>query len=340
MPFLFLETEVSKREEIDKGLDAFSKEASEDALRKHEKLSFTTQRVLGADAYRRTGGSKEAKKFLATAHRKSDVYVAQVLCQEGNEQAGVLVIVAVSNGAARVIGLVLDPDYKAPQEKTPAVEKASPEKTPAPAKPEKALAENDVPITLPPKEKPLEPKMQLEIPTGVAEKMLDFAGVKKGDVVYNLYSDEGVIPVVAAAKYGVKAFGFELSKDGVELANAHAKENNVAHLVTIEKKDVSKVDLAKASVVTLYMSPAEGAKLIPQFDKLPKGARIVSYDFWIEGLTPERIVKLGANAERGIEGGHLLYLFTVPLRKETYKRVPRPDPFPEKRFKKPQDDSP
>ena len=54
-------------------------------------------------------------------------------------------------------------------------------------------------------------------PQEVVDKMIELAGVKKGDVVFDVGSGDGRIFVIAAAK-GAKATGFEIDGDLVERA--------------------------------------------------------------------------------------------------------------------------
>ena len=52
-------------------------------------------------------------------------------------------------------------------------------------------------------------------PQDVVDKMIELAGVKKGDTVYDLGSGDGRI-VITAAKKGAKAVGFEIDGDLVK----------------------------------------------------------------------------------------------------------------------------
>ncbi|HEU4646208.1 MAG TPA: SAM-dependent methyltransferase, partial [Burkholderiales bacterium] len=59
-------------------------------------------------------------------------------------------------------------------------------------------------------------------PQEVVEDMLRLADVKKGDVLYDLGSGDGRIPVTAARKYGVRAIGIDIDADRIREANANA----------------------------------------------------------------------------------------------------------------------
>ena len=50
------------------------------------------------------------------------------------------------------------------------------------------------------------------------------------------------------------------------------------------------VDLSKADVVMLYLLPTLNVKLIPQFQKLKPGARIVSHAFDMKGIQPDKVI--------------------------------------------------
>src|SRR5438270_5434068 len=75
-------------------------------------------------------------------------------------------------------------------------------------------------------------------PDAVVDKMLELADVRKGEVVYDLGCGDGRIPVAAAKKYGVRAFGFDINPQRVKESVDNVARNNVGHLVTIKKADI------------------------------------------------------------------------------------------------------
>lgn len=151
-------------------------------------------------------------------------------------------------------------------------------------------------------------------PHEVVYKMLELADVKKTDVVYDLGCGDGRIVVAAAKKYGCTAWGFDIDPKRIKEARANVKKNNVGKLVTIQQKDIFTLDLSKASVITLYLLPSLNVKLIPQLEKLKPGSRIVSHDFDMEGVTPDKVVEFRSKSDGS---SHTLYLWTTPLKKET-----------------------
>jgi SAM-dependent methyltransferase len=151
-------------------------------------------------------------------------------------------------------------------------------------------------------------------PQDVVEKMLDLVDVKKDDIVYDLGCGDGRIVVTAAKKYGCRAFGYDISAKRVKQSLANVAQNKVEDLVTIEQKDIFTLDLSGATVITLYLLPELNVKLIPQLDKLKPGTRIVSHDFDMRGVKPDKVVTI--QDERDRYGDHTIYLWTTPLKKE------------------------
>ena len=150
-------------------------------------------------------------------------------------------------------------------------------------------------------------------PQEVVDKMLELAEVKKTDLVYDLGCGDGRIVVTAAKKYGCRAVGFDVDPERINESLENVKKNDVGKLVEIKQQDIFKLDLSKANVITLYLLPSLNVKLIPQLEKLKPGSRIVSHEFNMEGVTPEKEVQV--ESEKG-EGRHTVYLWRTPLKKE------------------------
>jgi outer membrane protein assembly factor BamB len=150
-------------------------------------------------------------------------------------------------------------------------------------------------------------------PQDVVEKMLDLAKVAKADVVADLGCGDGRIVVTAAKTYGCKAVGYDLDPECVKLSRAAVEKAGVGKLVRVEEADVLEADLTGVTVITLYVGVALNAKLVPRVEKLPAGARVVSHQFPIPGLKPDRVVRV-TSAEDGVE--RPVYLYTVPFTRE------------------------
>lgn len=143
-------------------------------------------------------------------------------------------------------------------------------------------------------------------PQEVVERLLVLAGVRKGDVVYDLGSGDGRVVIAAAKKFGVKAVGFEIDPDLVKLARENVRKQGVEKLVEIRQQDFTSANLSAASVVTLYLSKDGNPAVRPGLmHQLKPGARIVSYGFDMGDWAP----KIMETYRDRAGDSHLLYLW-------------------------------
>ena len=143
-------------------------------------------------------------------------------------------------------------------------------------------------------------------PHEVVDKMLEIAKVGKGDVLYDLGSGDGRIPVTAAKRFGIRAVGIDIDPERIREANENAKKNGVTNLVQFRQEDLFKTNFSDATVVTLYLLPDLNVKLRPRlFAELKPGTRIVSHQFDMGKWKPDRTVELN---------GRTIYLWTIPER--------------------------
>jgi SAM-dependent methyltransferase len=122
----------------------------------------------------------------------------------------------------------------------------------------------------------------------IADAMLQLAGVGSADVVYDLGSGDGRIPIIAAQKYGARGIGIEIDPALVARARRNAADAEVADRVTFIEGDLFKADLRDATVVTMYLSPNILKRIEPGLRKLGPGTRIVSHQFPMGGWAPDR----------------------------------------------------
>ena len=134
----------------------------------------------------------------------------------------------------------------------------------------------------------------LGTPQPVVDAMLDLAEVKPGDVLYDLGSGDGRIPITAAKRYGIRAVGIEIDPEMVVEARANARKAGVAHLVTFVERDLFLADIGEASVVTLYLLDRINLQLRPKLLRdLAPGTRIVSHQFGMGDWQPEATRAIG-----------------------------------------------
>ncbi len=139
-------------------------------------------------------------------------------------------------------------------------------------------------------------------PQEVVDAMLKLAKVTGSDVVYDLGSGDGRIPITAAQKYGAKAIGFDINPVRIAEANANLKAAGVGDKVRFVEADLFQQDLSEATVITLYLLPSLNLKLRPTLWKLKPGTRIVSHSFDMGDWKPE--------ATETIDG-RTIYFWTV-----------------------------
>jgi SAM-dependent methyltransferase len=116
-------------------------------------------------------------------------------------------------------------------------------------------------------------------PQEVVDAMLAMANVTAKDVVYDLGSGDGRIPITAAQKYGARAIGIDIDPQRIKEANENLAKAAVGNKVKFLNQDLFATDISDATVVTLYLLPSLNLKLIPKLKALKPGTRIVSHSF-------------------------------------------------------------
>jgi len=144
----------------------------------------------------------------------------------------------------------------------------------------------------------------LPTPDEVVTAMLRMAHVGPGDVVYDLGSGDGRIPIAAVKEFGA-ARGVGVDLDPVR--NAEARENarraGVDNRVTFITESLYDTDLRPATVVTLYMGLTVNLKVRPNLRaQLKPGARVVSHVFDMGDWMPD---------ETGTVNGRPVFLWTI-----------------------------
>jgi SAM-dependent methyltransferase len=141
-------------------------------------------------------------------------------------------------------------------------------------------------------------------PPAVVDAMLTMAGVTASDVVYDLGSGDGRIPIRAAQEFGAQSVGIEIKPELVEKARARARAEEVADQVEFRRQDLFEADISEATVVTLYLLPNVNLKLRPKlFRGLDPGTWVVSHGFDMGEWTPISTKEVQ---------GRRLYLWRIP----------------------------
>ena len=101
-------------------------------------------------------------------------------------------------------------------------------------------------------------------PQEVVDAMLKLAKVTKNDVIYDLGSGDGRIPITAAKTYGARGVGIDIDPQRIKEATENLKTAGVGDRVKFLNQDLFTTDISEATVVTLYLLPSLNVKLIPK----------------------------------------------------------------------------
>jgi predicted RNA methylase len=142
------------------------------------------------------------------------------------------------------------------------------------------------------------------------------AKVQTNDLIYDLGSGDGRIPIAAAQKFGAKAIGIEIDPElirdsNLELNAAIAKTPEIRDRIKFIQQDFFKADLRDATVVTLYLLPKVNLRVRSEIlPKLKAGTRIVSYEYDLGDLPPTQTEKVIEKRQDG-DREHTIYLWIL-----------------------------
>jgi SAM-dependent methyltransferase len=141
-------------------------------------------------------------------------------------------------------------------------------------------------------------------PQPVVDAMLALAHVTAADIVYDLGSGDGRIPITAATRYGAAGVGIDIDTRLIRQSVDNAQAAGVGDRVRFITADLFEADISPATVVTLFLLPGINERLMPKLTgELRPGTRIVSHRFEMGEQWP-------AEESRDIDGT-MIYLWTV-----------------------------
>jgi ubiquinone/menaquinone biosynthesis C-methylase UbiE len=144
-------------------------------------------------------------------------------------------------------------------------------------------------------------------PQSVVDAMLQMAQVKNTDVVYDLGSGDGRIPITAAQKYGARGVGIDINPERIKEANENAVKANVTNRVRFLNQDLFETNISEATVVTLYLLQSLNEKLRPKLWRdLKPGTRVVSHAFSMGPDWPPEKTQ--------VVDDRTIYYWTIPAR--------------------------
>jgi len=133
------------------------------------------------------------------------------------------------------------------------------------------------------------------------------------DIVNRMLAEAGVGRIVIAAtkNYRCEAVGYEIDEQLVKRARENLVREKVEGLARIEHEDLFTVDLSPFDVVTTFLYPRLMQRLIPQFEELKPGSRIVSHQFEIPGFQPDKVLLVRSDEDGEI---HRVLVWITPLK--------------------------
>ena len=150
-------------------------------------------------------------------------------------------------------------------------------------------------------------------PDAVTLAMLELAGVTAHDHVVDLGSGDGRIVITAARRFGASGLGVEIVADLVRISRQHARAADVDERVEFREQDLFRTDLARATVVTMYLLPDVNLQLRPRLLGLAPGTRIVSHDWDLGDWRPDRTVTVDVPGKAlGRDKFSRVHLWIVP----------------------------
>lgn len=158
---------------------------------------------------------------------------------------------------------------------------------------------------------------QLDVPyvpthQSIVDEMLKMAEVKGDDILYDLGSGDGRIPITAAQRFGTRGVGIDLNPERIKEANENAKKAGVTDKVRFIEGDIFKEDFSQATVLTLYLLPTVNLKLRPKILEMKPGTRVVSHNYHMDDWEPEKTKEMQTPDGET----HYIYFWRVPEKKK------------------------
>jgi hypothetical protein len=150
-------------------------------------------------------------------------------------------------------------------------------------------------------------------PASVVDAMLDLAKVGPNDYLIDLGSGDGRIVIAAAKRFGTHGFGVEIDGALVGEAQRAAHRQGVGDRTAFYARNLFITDIAKASVLTMYLLPQINLRLRPRLlAELKPGTRVVSHDFDMGSWKPDDRITVPVPEKPYGEPKSEVYLWIVP----------------------------
>ena len=144
--------------------------------------------------------------------------------------------------------------------------------------------------------------------TDVVLTMVRMAGVKAGDVVFDLGCGDGRIVIAAVRHAQARGVCVDIDPQRIAESRENARLAGVADRIEFRTQDLFETDISGATVVMLFLWPEVNLKLRPKLLRdLKPGSRIVSHWHDMGDWKPQEIVTMTASSRE-----RKIYLWTIP----------------------------
>jgi len=145
-------------------------------------------------------------------------------------------------------------------------------------------------------------------PMEIVEKMLAMVRIKKNDLLYDLGCGDGRIVIKAAQQYGIVCVGIDIDPQLIRQCEAKARIAEVDNLVIFIEEDIFKVDISRATVVTIFLLTESNDLLRPKLEsELKPGVFVICHNYPIPGWET-KLYKFQSCSDR--DGNlHSIYLY-------------------------------
>ena len=125
------------------------------------------------------------------------------------------------------------------------------------------------------------------------EKMLTLAGLRDDDVVLDLGSGNGLIPLTAARMNPrLRGWGVDIDAKLVDESNQRARDEGVADRVRFEHRNAFDADLRDATVITMWLFPELMRLLRPVIlERARPGTRVLTSTWDLGSWQPDEVSK-------------------------------------------------
>jgi SAM-dependent methyltransferase len=144
----------------------------------------------------------------------------------------------------------------------------------------------------------------------VVQVMLRLAGIKAGEVVYDLGCGDGRIVIAAVQQFGARSVCVDIDPQRISESRENARAAGVENRIRFLNQDLFTTDVSDADVVMLFLWPDLNLKLRPKLlRELKAGARIVSHWHDMGDWKPQKTERLTSSGRT-----RSIYLWTIPPR--------------------------